>query len=73
MAHPCDTGMCNNSGCVDCLPQEAVTPKQLLLDIYLHNTDLTDLTNNTFINRYLQDRSLRVPAAVPLIHRSEKD
>lgn len=71
MAHPCDTGMCNNSGCADCLP--GVTPKQILLDIYLHNTDLTGVTNNTFINRYLQNRVLRVPCGdIPFIPRVEK-
>jgi hypothetical protein len=62
MSHPCDWGMCGNSDCDDCLSEVILfTPSQILTDIRMHNTDKCSRTNNTFIQRYLENRHPNSP------------
>jgi hypothetical protein len=41
--------------------EHTFTPSQILNDIRMHNTDKTERTNNTFIQRYLENRHPNSP------------
>jgi len=73
MSMPCDTGLCNPSKCTDELCPTGLEMRQLSLGeqeramSYSPSFNLPDLhkrTNNTFINRYLENRRLRVPGKI---------
>jgi len=75
MSHPCDYGMCDDSDCDDCLSTpvseaeekarerggEQYAKEYHLLSPSFQLTDKHQHTNNTFINRYLENRTLRIP------------